>query len=119
MSRPFSMSSPETAAMITIPTRASVHFSAGPKARVIFATRGLKKIRNISEPRPPIMEAMTAAPSACPAIPFLVISCPSSVVAMALGLPGMPKSMAGMDAPHTAPQYTARSSPMPVAVSNW
>ena len=115
---PFNRSFPDTAAMITIPTRARVHFSAGPKASVILAMSGEKKIRNISDPRPPIMDAITAPPKACPARPFLVIFWPSSTVAMALGFPGMPNRIAGIDAPHTAPQYTERRRPIPVAVSS-
>ena len=119
ISRPFNRLLPETAAMITIPTKASVHFSAGPNASVIFATIGLKKIKKISEPSPPIIEATTAPPRAWPANPFFVINWPSSAVAMALGFPGIPRRIAGIDAPHTAPQYTASKSPIPVAVSSW
>ncbi len=74
MRRPFRMSFPETDAIMTSPTSASVVFSAGPKASVAFAINGLKNTRRISEPRPPIMEAMTAPPRACPARPFLVMS---------------------------------------------
>ena len=74
ISRPFNRLLPETAAMITIPTKASVHFSAGPNASVIFATIGLKKIKKISEPSPPIIEATTAPPRAWPANPFFVIN---------------------------------------------
>ena len=35
---------------------------------------GLKKIRKISAPSPPITDAMMAPPRACPASPFFVIS---------------------------------------------
>ena len=46
------------------------------------------------------------------------VSLAAYAVAMAFGFPGMPRRIAGIEAPDTAPQYTPKRSAMPVALGS-
>ena len=98
------------------PRSARANFSAGPKASVAFASKGANRARMTRLRIPPMSDATTAPPSANPPSPFWLMRNPSSAVARAFGLPGIPRRMAGIEAPDTAPVYTARSRAIPVAV---
>src|SRR5690606_40537516 len=101
---PLEMALPDVAAMTVSDATASEKYSAGPNHREAAARRGAAKKSTSMLPRPPMKDATTAVPSATPPSPFLAIAYPSYTVAMALGLPGIPKRMAGIDAPETAPK---------------
>ena len=66
-------------------------------------TRSTETIMTIRLKIPPKTDTITAVPSAMDALPCLVIGWPSSTVAAADGVPGMPRRMAETEPPVMPP----------------
>ena len=101
-------------AIIVNPNIDSQKYSAGPNFNARVARVGANKYNEIELSIPPIKEAITAVPKAFPAFPCTVSSYPSIAVAAAAGVPGVRISIADIDPPKIAPQYTPANTINPV-----
>ena len=81
-------------AMAVRPSAASAKVSAGPKRTAIFASAGAVSSSTVPPISPPIQEASVASVTASEARPASAIGWASSRVAAAIGVPGMPSTVA-------------------------
>lgn len=89
--------------MVASPNRTRAKISAGPNAIASRAIGSATAIMTNRLKRPPNVETMTAVPMATLARPCFAIGCPSSTVAAAEGVPGMPSRMAETEPPVMPP----------------
>ena len=90
---------PETPAMMVIPNRQTIKYSAVPSIAEIFATWGPRNSSTRAEKIPPKVEAYRAIFSAALVRPCLDRGWPSIMVAAAWGVPGVLIRMAETDPP--------------------
>jgi hypothetical protein len=89
--------------IIVKPKIASQKYSGGPNFKEIMARKGASVIKTIDPKKEPKDEEKAPATSACCAIPFFVNGCPSKVVAIAAGVPGVLIRHAGIESAYIAP----------------
>ncbi len=104
---PFQISEPLTDEMMDSPKTASVKNSAGPKLIVNSATAGAPTRRTIALKIPPNVDATSAIIKAFLAFPCFARGYPSSIVAAAAFVPGVPIRIALIDPPNSPPQKIA------------
>ena len=114
------MTEPEASEAITVtPSTAIQKRCEGPKPSAHCASTGVKKISTSTPSTPPTPEARNASCSACAACPCCTMRCPSKVVAMLAGAPGILSRMALTAPPATVAVYTEPSRISPLAGVMW
>ena len=93
-SRPFSVLPWLRLAMAVSPSAASAKVSAGPKRTAILASAGAVSSSTVPPISPPTQDASVASVTASEERPASAIGCASSRVAAAMGVPGMPSTVA-------------------------
>ena len=114
------MTEPEASDAITVtPSTAIQKRCEGPKPSAHCASTGVKKMSTSTPSTPPTPEERKLNCSACAACPCCTMRCPSKVVAMLAGAPGIFSRMALTAPPATVAVYTDPSRISPLAGDMW
>jgi len=113
--KPLMVDSLETLAIAVKPNIANIVYSGGPNFKATLAKRGATVIKTRTLTIPPKTDAVVARAMAFPVSPFWLMGYPSSTVAAAAGVPGIPKVIEVIAPPYTPPINSPSSEIMPVS----